>query len=86
MIVVVKRSHRRALITLAHNAPSIGRVYAVTYEIEVGAERIAKEHRYVRELVGAGVDPLVADGQGWSRTRSLQEGGRGREPGLPGSY
>ena len=86
VIAVVKSSHRRALITLAHYAPSIGRIYAVAYEVEVGAERIAKEHRHVRELVGAGVDPLVADGQGWSRTRSLQEGGSGREPGLPGSY
>ena len=75
-IAVVKRSHRRALITLAHHAPSIGRIYAVDYDIDVGAARIAKQRRHVRELVGAGVDPLVADGQGWRRSGSYM--GRAR--------
>jgi uncharacterized SAM-binding protein YcdF (DUF218 family) len=32
VIAVVKRSHRRALITLARYAPSIERIYAVDYE------------------------------------------------------
>lgn len=76
VIAVVKRSHRRALITLARYAPSIERIYAVDYDTEVSAERVSKEQRYMYELVGAGVDPLVADGKGWRRG-FLREGGHG---------
>jgi len=69
VIAVVKRHHRRALITLARHVPSIERIYAVDYDGGVTAARADKEHRYVRSLIADGYDPLVADGHGWRRTR-----------------
>jgi hypothetical protein len=71
----VKRSHRRALVTLARHAPSIERIYAVDYDTNASAERIDKEHRYMCELVGVGVDPLVADGNGWRRSHPYEREG-----------
>lgn len=70
VIAVVKRSHRRALITLARYAPSIERIYAVDYDTQVSAERFDKERRYMCELIDAGVDILVPDGKGWRRSGS----------------
>jgi len=75
VIAVVKRSHRRALINLARYAPSIERIYAVDYDAGLGAERVNKELRYICELVGAGIDPLVADGKGWRRSGSYAREG-----------
>ena len=64
---VVKRSHRRALVLLARHMPTIERIYAVDYEAGMAHHRLEKELRYMRELMASGIDPLVADGHGWSR-------------------
>jgi hypothetical protein len=34
----------------------------------VTRDRLEREVRYIRELVAQGVDPLIADGNGWCRS------------------
>lgn len=68
VITVVKRHHRRALVTLALHAPSIERLYAVDYPAETRNDRIAKEVQHMRALAERGIDLLVSDGEGWRRS------------------
>lgn len=68
VIAVVKRHHRRALVTLALHVPSIERLYAVDYPAETRPGRIETEVRHMRALRGRGIDVLVADGEGWRRS------------------
>lgn len=70
LIAVVKRSHRRALILLAHHLASVDRIYAVAYDAPLRGDRLDRELRYVADLVSQGADALVADGRGWRRTSS----------------
>jgi uncharacterized SAM-binding protein YcdF (DUF218 family) len=74
VIAVVKRFHRRALITLARLMPSIERIYAVDYEPDVALappnpDRTQRETTHLQALAAEGVDLLVADGNGWRRSR-----------------
>ncbi len=83
VIAVVKWFHRRALVTLAHHAPSVERLFAAAYEPydpvtgkllrrstwETTSPRsVAQETRYMRALIARGFDPLARDGRGWART------------------
>jgi len=69
VITVVKRHHRRALITFARCAPTIERFFVADYQpAAVTRDRLEREVRYIRELIAQGVDPLVADGNGWCRS------------------
>lgn len=72
VIAVVKRFHRRALITLAQSVPTIERIYAVDYEPDVSlappsADRREREAAYFESMAAEGIDLLVADGNGWRR-------------------
>lgn len=68
VIAVVKRNHRRALVTLARHTPSLQRIYAVDYAPVASPDRTDKELRYMRDLRAAGFDLLIADGSGWRRS------------------
>lgn len=73
VIAVVKRFHRRALITLAQYIPTVERIYAVDYEPDVSLappspDRTQREAAYFESMASEGVDLLVADGNGWRRT------------------
>jgi uncharacterized SAM-binding protein YcdF (DUF218 family) len=73
VIAVVKRFHRRALITLARFVPSVERIYAVVYEPDVAiappsSDRTERELAHLESLAAECVDLLVADGNGWCRT------------------
>jgi uncharacterized SAM-binding protein YcdF (DUF218 family) len=68
VIAVVKQNHRRALVLLAGHVPTVERIYSATYPAPATPDRTERELRYLRELTAAGVDPLVADGDGWRRT------------------
>lgn len=68
VIAVVKKNHRRALITLAQHVRSIERIYSASYDTAVNLDRIDKERRYMRDALASGIDPLVADGAGWRRS------------------
>jgi uncharacterized SAM-binding protein YcdF (DUF218 family) len=69
VIAVVKRHHRRALITMARLAPTIERFFVADYQPEaVTRDRLERELEYIRELIAQRVDPLVTDGNGWRRS------------------
>lgn len=73
VIAVVKRFHRRGLITLARYIPSVERIYAVDYEPDVALappspDRTQRETKHFESLAAEGVDLLIADGNGWRRT------------------
>ena len=72
VIAIVKRFHRRALITLARYLPSVERIYAVDYEAEPSAGRLEREAQHFESMAAEGVDHLVADGDGWRRASSAQ--------------
>ncbi|HET6873624.1 MAG TPA: YdcF family protein [Acidimicrobiales bacterium] len=76
VIAVVKRYHRRAVLTLAHHFPSVTRIYAVCYDPPLTdggeserAQRPVRETAYVQDPLNQGFDPLVADGLGWRRSQ-----------------
>lgn len=69
VIAVVKRHHRRAVVTLAHASPSIERIFAVDHDAPFDDARVAREVTYLEDLASAGVDLLVAEGNGWRRSR-----------------
>ena len=68
VIAVVKRNHRRALVTLARHAPSLDRIYVTDYAPAASPDRTDKELRHMRDLSAAGFDLLIADGTGWRRS------------------
>ena len=83
VLAVVKWFHRRALVTLAHHAPTIERIFAATYEpydpvtgkrlLRTTWERtsplsVARETKYMRSMIAGGFDPLVRDTSGWVRS------------------
>lgn len=72
VIAVVKRFHRRALITLARYMPSVERIYAVDYEPEPSPGRMEREAQHFESMAAEGVDLLVVDGHGWRRTSAAR--------------
>jgi hypothetical protein len=75
VIAVVKRFHRRALITLARYVPSVERLYAADYEPDAtlappSPDRGQREALHFESMAAEGIDLLVADGHGWRRTSS----------------
>lgn len=85
VIAVVKWFHRRALLTLAHHAPSIERIFAATYEPfdpvtgklllrstweQTSPRSVERETRYMRALVASGVDLLTHAPDGGGWVRS----------------
>jgi len=73
VIAIVKRYHRRALVTLARYTPTIERIFAVDYEPDTGLappspDRPEREARHLESLLAEGVDLLIADGHGWRRS------------------
>jgi uncharacterized SAM-binding protein YcdF (DUF218 family) len=68
VIAVVKRHHRRAVVTLAHRAPALEQIFVVDYAAPCDDDRIARELAYLSDLAADGVDLLVADGNGWRRS------------------
>ena len=69
VIAVVKRFHRRALITLARYMPSVERIYAVDYEPDLALappspDRTQREAKHLQSLAAEGGDLLIADGNG----------------------
>lgn len=72
VIAVVKRFHRRALVTLARYMSSVERIYAVDYEPDLSLappspDRRHREAVYLATMAAEGIDLLVADGDGWRR-------------------
>ncbi|HSL57303.1 MAG TPA: hypothetical protein VK866_05630, partial [Acidimicrobiales bacterium] len=65
---VVKRHHRRALITLARHAPSVHTMYALDYLSPLETRRVQKELDYVDRLGAEGVDLLRRTPSGWRRS------------------
>ena len=83
LIAVVKWFHRRAVIALADQVPTLQRIYAADYEpfnwnTREGLaratwrsscqERVAKEVDYLTKLRDNGTDLLQRTPQGWTRT------------------
>lgn len=73
VIAVVKRFHRRALVTLARHVPTLERIYAVDYEPDAALappspDRIQREVAHFASMTAEGIDLLVANGDGWRRT------------------
>lgn len=68
VIAVVKEHHRRALVTLAHQGPSIETIYSATYPAPISDERLQKEALHFERLDTEGVDLLVRTNEGWRRT------------------
>ncbi|WP_166979645.1 YdcF family protein [Paramicrobacterium fandaimingii] len=84
VIAVVKWFHRRALITLAQQIPSLERIYAADYEpFDLDSrstlsrstwqtsclERVDRETQYLRSLRDEGTDLLTRTNSGWTRTQ-----------------
>jgi hypothetical protein len=84
-IAVVKWYHRRALVTLAAQAPHFSRIYAADYEPlnadsrtflgrsnwrETGPASVERETRTMRELAADGYDMLQRTDAGWIRSTS----------------
>jgi uncharacterized SAM-binding protein YcdF (DUF218 family) len=82
-IAVVKWYHRRAVLLLARNIPSLRRIFTVTYDppdldtgepvtrdnwAELDASRVRREFDAIQSLLKQRqVDELVASGSGWAR-------------------
>ena len=82
-IAVVKWFHRRAVLLLARNVPSLRRIFTVTYEPpdldtgkpvtrgnwpELDADRVRREFDVIHSLLeNRQVDELAASGHGWTR-------------------
>jgi uncharacterized SAM-binding protein YcdF (DUF218 family) len=82
-IAVVKWFHRRAVLLLARNIPSLRRIFTVTYEPpdldsgkpvtrdnwpQLDADRIRREFDAIQNLLkNRQVDELAASGRGWTR-------------------
>ncbi len=85
-IAVLKWHHRRAVLLLARNIPSLRRIFTVTYDPpdpctgqpvtreswpRLDADRVRREFDVVRELLrDRRVDVLAAAGCGWTRAAS----------------
>lgn len=95
-IAVVKWFHRRALITLAAQVPSLERIYAADYEPFNANTRsslaratwetscpksVAKEERYLQAMLDEQVDLLTRTDDGW--IRSCADPQRAREASSP---
>lgn len=85
VIAVVKWFHRRALVTLAANAPSVERVFSAAYEPfdpmtgkrlrrstweRTSPRSVARETQFMRALIASGFDPLTRAGDGRGWVRS----------------
>ena len=68
VITVVKRHHRRALITLARHVPSVHTMHALDYLSPLETRRIQKELDYVDRLAAEGIDLLRRTPSGWRRS------------------
>jgi uncharacterized SAM-binding protein YcdF (DUF218 family) len=82
-IAVVKWFHRRAVLLLARNIPSLRRIFTVTYEPpdldsgkpvtrdnwpQLDADRVRRESDAIQNLLKKQqVDELAASGHGWTR-------------------
>jgi uncharacterized SAM-binding protein YcdF (DUF218 family) len=83
-IAVVKWHHRRAVLLLARNIPSLRRIFTVTYEPpdpvtgrpvtrgnwpELDADRVRREYDAIHALLSDGrADDLAPSGHGWMRS------------------
>lgn len=84
-IAVTKWHHRRAILLLARNIPTLRRIFTVTYDPpadttgtpvtrdtwpQLEASRVRREYDVIHALLGERkIDELTAEGHGWTRAR-----------------